>query len=253
VRGWGSAHALVDRHFAGHGDGDADGRLFRHLRRCADCRGRYRSLSLLEALEPTSGQDARARLGRGIFPAVPTRSAGRRPVVWLSALAAVGLGGLLLVRLPRHEGSSFAPRGPADAVTARAALTLYRVPERGAPERTGAVLRAGDALAFSYANPSAHGYLMVFAYDGAGHVFWFWPAWSEAATDPQAVPIRAGGGPVELVEAVRHPLRPGALTLVGLFLDRPISVHQVEGALADPQGLSTLGGETWQERLEVLP
>jgi hypothetical protein len=139
---------------------------------------------------------------------------------------------------------------------ARSASVGIRPSENSAPPgwAAGAVIGAGESLAFSYVNPGARRHLMVFAYDGRKRVFWFWPAWQQAAANPTAVPIIPGERPIELGEAVRQPLAPGPLTVVGLFCDRPVTVHEVESALAGGErGLGLLGGETWVERVEVLP
>jgi hypothetical protein len=253
VIGWLSAHGLVDRHFAGAGSPRADRRLFAHLRGCQRCRGRYRAHSLLEALSEDATSRARTRLGRGILVGDRRRPPLRALVLGGAIVAALVL---LVGRLDRTsgEGRQLQARGGAAAV--RPALTLYRLGPGGAPERTGAVIRTGDALAFSYFNPPlyARAHLMVFAYDRQGRVFWFWPAWQDPASDPMAVPIRTADVPLELGEAVRQPLRPGSLTVVGLFCDRPLTVRQVEAALGQGEAaLAGLGGERWVERVEVLP
>jgi hypothetical protein len=237
---WTPAHALVDRHFAGAGSPRADRRLFGHLRSCEPCRARYRAHSLLEEL---GGDLGRARLARGLF-------APRRPVrpLWVAAFAAAAL----LIVFVRRDRPEFQARGGLAQL--RPTVTLYRLGAAGAVERTGAVIRAGDAIAFSYVNPSArpHSHLMVLATDDQGRVYWFWPAWQDPAGNPTAVPIRAGDTPVELGEAVRQPLAPGLITVTALFCDRPVTVREAEAALAAGD-LSALGGERWTERVEVLP
>jgi hypothetical protein len=239
---WPPAHALVDRHFARAGSPRADRRLFDHLRTCAPCRARYRTHSLLEELDGNLGQD---RLARGLF--APRRPV--RPVLYAALAAAVLV--LVIGRLDRQT-TGFQARGGLAEV--RPALTLYRLGPAGSVERTGAVIKAGDALAFSYLNPTTrpHSYLMVLATDDSGHVFWFWPAWQDPASNPTAVPIRAGDSPVELGEAVRQPLAPGLITVSALFCDRPVTVREAEAALTAGD-LSALGGERWTERVEVLP
>ena len=147
-------------------------------------------------------------------------------------------------------------------------LALFRVPRDAAnPERlavgeahrAGSVMHAGESLAFAYANPAelGAGYLLVFGRDAGGRVYWFWPAWSDAADNPASLPIQAtpaGAPPVELTEAVRQPLPTGPLTIVGLFTPRPLHVRQVEEAVAGGLGgLQAFPGHIWTETLEVTP
>jgi hypothetical protein len=118
------------------------------------------------------------------------------------------------------------------------------------------VVHAGEALAFAYTNPTDAPYarLMIFAHDDAGHVFWYWPAWRDPSASPAAIPISAAAAPVELGEAVKHPLPAGPLTLTALFTNQPYDVHQVEAAVAGgAAALAALQGRVVHERVEVLP
>jgi hypothetical protein len=245
MRVWGSAHALVDRHFEGAGTPRHDRRMFKHLRSCDQCRVRYRVEALLEEMRAPAL--ARDRMARGLFAPPLVR---RNFLVWTTGVA-LAMAAALVVARPRDE---FQARG--GAASTRPSITIYRVHQGGTPERTGSMIQAGDALAFSYLNPPGSGrsHLMVFAYDAKGRVFWFWPAWQEAATNPAALPIGAGDQAVELGERIAQPFEPGPLTVVGLFGDRAFSVREVESALAGGEaGLAALGGEAWIERVEVLP
>jgi len=239
-------HGLVDDHFGGRGTASSDRHMWRHLPGCDKCRARYRALSLLESLEPDGGERARARMAAAIFAPVP-----RRRAIWgVAALAAAAV--LLLVVLPRD---AFRPRGGTEIPdTARPTLAIFRVPPGGTAERVGAVVRAGDSLAFSYQNPPelAATHLLIFAVDDAAHVYWFWPAWTSATTDPVALAIQPGTAAVELAEAVRHPMRPGRLTVHALFARRPYHVREIEAAVTG-QWLRGLDGTLVTQPLEVLP
>lgn len=247
-----SAHGLVDRHFAGQNGRWAERRLWRHLRGCARCRTSYRAHEMLEALAPGGEAAARERLARGVFAPRP------RPLVFAGALAAAAALVLIVPRLRPavRPGDDFVARGGA-ADAGGPAVTLYRVPASGAPQRAGAVIHADDALAFAYTNPGpAARYLMIFARDPAGRVYWYHPAWRDPAARPTAVPITPADRPVELGESVRHPLAPGPLTLTALFCDVAHDVVTVEAAARRGQpnddGLRALG-RVVHERLEVLP
>jgi hypothetical protein len=264
---WFGRHADLERHFSGASTRAGDRRLFRHLKTCDACRDQYRTLAMLEELEGDGGERARARLGRGLFEARSPRPA------LVSAGLAVAFACAALVfsvgRMPApfHSSSfasSFTARGGLPAFDApQPSLAIYRVPrDRNNPEllatsdtqRAGSLIHAGESLAFSYVNPQAVGaaFVMIFARDAEGHIFWFWPAWDKASDDPQSLAIAQGPSSVELREAVRHELQPGELTIVGLFTPKPLHVHEVEAAIANGlQGLQAFPGHVWTETLEV--
>jgi hypothetical protein len=257
-----SRHADVQRHFSGAGTPSADRRLFAHLKRCERCRDEYRTLAMMEELEGGGGARARERLGRGLFHDEPVRAARPRLFAGGFALGAACLA--LLVTVGRAP-SPFRARGSVEAPASDAALGIYRVPrDQDRPEalavsetqRAGTTVRAGESLAFSYVSPPSVGAccLMVFGRDPAGRVYWFWPAWNDASQDPASVPISESTAPIELREAVRHPLQVGSLTIVGLFTPRPLHVSEVEAAVAKGlDGLQSFEGHVWTETLEVTP
>jgi hypothetical protein len=251
-------HGLVEGHFAGANGPGADRRMWQHLRRCETCRVHYRAHALCEAIDGDGDGDARAqeRLARGLWR--PRSAPAAR--VWLAAALATlaaGTAGLLFVpHLQQQQRGGFQDRGGAAVVEGGPAITLYRVAPPGPPERAGAVIHAGEALAFSYTNPLQAGFshLMIFAHDDAGHVYWYWPAWRDPAATPTAIAITPAATPVELGEAVRHPLRPGALTLTALFTNHAYDVRAIETALVDGDAaLAALDGQLVHERVEVLP
>jgi hypothetical protein len=256
-----TGHGLVDGHFAGTISAGGERRLWRHLPRCGRCRERYRAHALIESMDPHGETHARTRLGRMLF-AAPVRRVGRAAV--LTGALAAAMAGLMLVVVLRSpglmDGGEFVARGVVGG-PAGPSLTLYRVPAGGKPERAGSVVRADEALAFAYGNPQtgdrpAARYLMVFAHDEGGRVFWYWPAWTDPAAPPRALPITptAAGQGTELGESVRQPLAPGKLTVVGLFCGRALDVVTVEAALAGgARALGDLGCQIWREPVEVTP
>jgi hypothetical protein len=261
-------HADVEGHFSGDAAPGKERRLFQHMKGCARCRDEYRTLAMLEALEGDGADRARDRLARGLFatPAQTSTSTQPRSAWRFGGGLAAAFACVALVVTVGRAPASFRARGGLGALEAPApALAIYRVPrDRDNPERlavgdtqrAGSVVRAGESLAFSYVNPAPVGdcCLLVFARDAAGHVFWFWPAWNDAADDPTSLPIASTAEPVELTEAVRQPLEPGALTIVGLFTPRPLHVRQVEAAVAKGlEGLQAFEGHLWTETLEVTP
>jgi hypothetical protein len=259
-------HKDVERHFAGDTSAADDRRMWKHVKACARCRDQYRTLAMLEELEPGGVDRARTRMARGVFaPEAPAQ----RARLFAGAGLATAFAAFALFLTVSGKPASFQARGSVNTVEAPVpTLAIYRVPrDAGNPERlavgeaqrAGSTMHLGESLAFAYANPAelGAGYLMVFGRDAAGRIHWFWPAWSDAAENPASMPIQAtpaGAPPVELREAVRHPLATGPMTIVGLFTPQPVHVRQVEEAVAGGlQGLQAFPGHIWTEMLEVTP
>ena len=87
-------------------------------------------------------------------------------------------------------------------------------------------------MAFAYRNEMGKAFLMIFAIDGAGHLAWYHPAWTDPADNPTAVPITKQIGFKELPEAVRHSLQGRSLTVHALFMDKALDVRTVEARAA---------------------
>lgn len=258
-----SRHADVQRHFSTAGTPSSDQRLFKHLKGCVRCRDEYRTLAMMEELEGGGRERARERMARGLFQKDEDLARARRPRI-LAGGFSLGVACLALLVTVGRTPSPFRARGGVEAASGPA-LAIYRVPrDQDNPQalavsdtqRAGATVRAGESLAFSYVSPASVGasHLMVFGRDAAGHVYWFWPAWNDGSQDPASLPIAEGTAPVELREAVRHPLQPGGITIVGLFTPQPLHVREVEAAVANGlEGLQAFKGHVWTETLEVTP
>jgi len=248
-------HADMGAHFSGQSSTRADRRLFHHLKTCDACREEYRTYAMLESLEADGAERARVRMGRGLFEPAPKR-------VFVGGGLALACACMALV-FSLGRTHDFTPRGRVhDGDAPMPALGIYRVPHEGAvptvedTQRAGNVVHTSESLAFTYVNPPAIGasYLMIFARDAAGRVYWFYPAWTDGSQDPASLPIPANGAPIELPEAVRHSLQPGSLTIVGLFTPKPLHVHEVEAAVANGlDGLQAFPGHVWTETVEVAP
>jgi hypothetical protein len=250
---------LVDRHFAARIVTAEESALRAHLPGCDRCRRYYERHMLYAELVP--GRPALAErlgvgLGIGHAPAVPApRAPERLPPrrIWALGMtaAAACLALVVIGKLARPPAAEFGVRGPAPDGTGTA-VEIYRVAGNGSTKLSEGWMAAGDELAFAYRNPVGFARLMVFGVDDRGGIYWFHPAWTDPREDPVAVPIDAGAGPVELPEAIRHPLREGRLRLVALFTNEAISVRSVEEAWRagrpDPPGSARF--ETW---LEVRP
>jgi hypothetical protein len=71
---------------------------------------------------------------------------------------------------------------------------------------------------------------MIFGLDDRKNVYWFYPAWTNPADDPVAIPIETDGERHELPDAVRQPMS-GRVEIHALFVDEPLSVKDVESSL----------------------
>ncbi|MFP2925806.1 hypothetical protein ACLESO_11425 [Pyxidicoccus sp. 3LG] len=250
-----SLHPLVDRHFAGRIHSRDEQRMREHLPGCTTCRERYERHLLLARLDPRA-LDARTRLARGLgFDAREPASPWRLALVPL----AVACLALLMVRIPWNGASTgdegFTPRG-AGNVVADAPLLVYAVTPGGSTALLGPTLRPDQELAFAFRNPDAHRFLMVFARDSAGRVYWYHPSWTDPASNPSAIPILPGDTLRELPEAISHPLVPGPLTLHAVFLDAPLTVRQMETLLSEERPIEDVlppGADSTALQLQVVP
>jgi hypothetical protein len=220
--------------------------LREHLPGCAECQQRYQRHLLLARVDPAA-PSAQDRLGAGLgFSAQPPKGRG---IVWVVAAVAAMLLAVVVWRGVMPAGDSgFSPRGAGNG---QGELWAERV-SPGRSEKLASRMRADDELVFSYANPAGKKRLMVFAVDGKERVYWYFPAWSDAADDPAAVPIEGGAAPHALGEAVRHKLEPGALTVYGVFTDAPLTVKQIEQKLKGGP-LELPGCEVKRMSIEVTP
>lgn len=109
-------------------------------------------------------------------------------------------------------------------------LQVYSIEGRKARPLRGASVRPDAALAFAYRNieqAQSFSRLMIFGVHEQGDVYWYYPAHTEASSDPVSIPIPESGGG-ELPERISHDLKPGVLHLYALFSSRPYSVKEME-------------------------
>ncbi|HMF41986.1 MAG TPA: hypothetical protein VKQ32_15035 [Polyangia bacterium] len=224
--------ALIDRHFSGTGTPGHEHEMREHLVTCADCRGHYERHLHLVALDPGGALPRDERLARGLGLA-PTRAAKRASGRWLalalSASAACAFALVAIVAGRQHP--TLQPRGTAASPGSQ--LLVYDV-GRGRPAavRQASSIRADSALAFAYANISHRRRLMVFAVDEERRVYWYHPGWEKPADNPVAVDIERDDAVHELPQAVTHRFSGRHLQLWGVFMDRPMSVREIEALVA---------------------
>ena len=240
----------IDRHFAATISVEDEAALRAHLPGCPSCGARYRRHLLLASLDRRV-PSARRRLARGLGLRVSAR-------VWpaLALVAATALAALVLIARPHaaERPDVFAARGTGARDVGF--VWIYRLAGAAAPELVVDHVAPDDELAFAYANPAAKRYLAIFAADEHGHVYWYYPGWPAGARPPAAFHARAGVGPFELTEAVRHPLDGRRLALYGVFSDEPLGVDALERASASAGGLPAslgAGAVVVKRVLEVRP
>lgn len=232
--------ALIDGHFEGT-IRPAEERVMReHLVTCEPCRAYYRRRLLLAKLDPEAPK-AEARIARGLGLGAPegARRASRRAIVPIvAATLSLAAALLLFVRAPTGD-EGFTPRGALEgsalSTSDGPSIGVFRFPKDSAGPMlvagADAPIAADDELGFSYQNPD-RSHLMIFGVDESQRVYWFHPAWTNPTDNPSAIPIARGGGVHELREAIRHPLAGRRLEVHGLFLDRALTVREVEALVA---------------------
>jgi hypothetical protein len=169
---------------------------------------------------------------RAAIAAPPPARLQRRALYAGGALAlALAACAALWIGLPRRDRADdgFRVKGAAAGDADRwVGLSAYQAGSDGAFHRADRV-SAARPLAFSYTNvgPHPYGYLIVLGIDATGARFRYYPA--EDA--PGSIAIRADTA-VQLPDLVEHELHPGPLALYGVFSEHPLSVTDVEAALA---------------------
>lgn len=242
---------LIDLHFAARTSPSGEAIMRSHLPRCARCRNYYDRWLLLSTLDP-QGKSAQQRMMLALGLVRPEVS-GARPIV-VSALCAVVLS-LIFFAPGSRPAADFTPRGAAPATAPE--LAVYRIhPTEPLPAQGGRV-HAHDELAFSYTNPTGFRYLLLFGVDEYRNVYWYYPAWTNAADNPVGIDLSAGSVPRELTQAIRHDLAGRTLTLHALFLSENASVRTIESrvrSMVSPgDTLAIPGAHEQRIRLSVEP
>lgn len=233
------ASHLIRAHFRGRISPNGERVMRLHLVDCADCRADYDRHLGLAVMDPSAALPAIDRLARGL--GLPARR--RAAPGWLAFAvgAAACAAALLAVGLGRSPGG-LQPRGGA---APGSQLLVYDVANGKPAQSVVSELRPDSRLAFAYANIRHKQRLMVFAVDEGRRVYWYHPAWQRADDDPAAVEIARDDGLHEIPQAVAHRFAGRRLQLFGVFLDRPVSVREMEAivarAPADEKGRLSLG------------
>jgi hypothetical protein len=244
------SQSSIDKHFDGTIAPHAERVMREHLSTCEPCRKYYERHLLLASLDPLA-LPAEERIAKGL-------GLGRRrvgsviPIGAMGALA-VAAAVVLFVRSGTPP-SGFSARGNVSSIPL-SRVVVYDVQPGERPVIAGDVVGRKDELAFAYENGAAKSRLMVFGLDEHRHVYWFYPAWTNASDNPVAVPIERGATRRELPEAVSHSLDGEHLEVHALFVDQPVSVREVESLLAKQASgsLPITGAVETTTQLHVTP
>jgi hypothetical protein len=227
----------VDAHFAARISPEGERELRLHLVECRACRSYYDRHLLLAELDP-SAKRAEERLAVGLGLGAPAKRARSMALGWAAAMAAAALA-LVVLPLRYWRSDEFVARGLAPA-TAEPQVLVYQVPAGQRPRAPKSTIRRSDELAFAYANSPGYRRLMIFGVDEHRHIYWYHPAWSDAALDPHGIEIAPGGDVREIPEAISHSIDGRELTVFAIFTNEDLSVRKIEdmvraaGSLAEP-------------------
>ncbi|AKU94398.1 hypothetical protein AKJ09_01062 [Labilithrix luteola] len=225
---------------------------------CSECRGRYGRHLLLSKLDPRAmAREERVARGLGVGRAIKGV-----PGAVLGPLALAAAFVLLLSRLP-SGGDGFAARGrrpmmqtttlgPEAPSPTKGAVYVHRVVAGGSPIPVTREIHRDDELVFAYENQGQKQNLMIFGVDELGHVYWYFPAWTDARDNPFSIGIDSTPGTHELREAIAHPIVGRKLEIHALFLDSPLSVREVETMIAEHR-LDLPTGFEQVQTLQVVP
>ena len=241
----------IDAHFRGRSTPEQEAAMRAHLPECEGCRALYERHLLYGELT-RRGLPAMDRLGRGLGLRSPAAAPiwslpGRLSVAGLAAAACLTLvlGGIQLARRSDVGADGFTARGGASP-GAGPELEMFRIDSSGRAQPVVGWIAPGDQLGFAYRNPGGAGYLMVYAVDPGGQIYWFHPLWPRGAPAPRAVAVTRSAERQELPEVARHAFAASPLRVVALFSEQPLAVSDVEAGLR--AGPATFPGAVMLER-----
>ena len=258
----------IDRHFRRFGGGLApsdEAELRAHLPGCAACGRRYER-HLLYGRLARDARPAKERLARGLglrvqparrrwsVRAVVTGAAGAMAAATLVVLV-LGGGRLLAPGSPARGPATpeVAARGRVTADDAAPVLFVYRMVPGAPPALAEGRLRRDDELAFAYSNPGGKRYLWIFGVDEHRHVYWYYPAWPVGTPAPAPFAAHTGVGPLELPDAVRHPLDGGRVDVYAVVSDEAHGVADIEARVAAGGPFELAGAAHVRRTFEVEP
>ena len=215
-----------------------------HLASCGSCRKELEGLREMVArikkpADPAEERDHLPDIRRRIKAGDAGHLPGRRkwPVVaGAIALLAILAAAVYLLLDPGAAEDEFRVKSdqpPATQQDRWAGIRAFSVGAAGTPATLEDVHHESDSLVFTYTNlgENPYDFLMIFAVDGKGRVYWFHPAYTRTGEDPQSIGISKGAERIELREKVRHEYPEGKLWIYGLFTNEPMRVSSIEKLL----------------------
>jgi hypothetical protein len=240
-----------------------------HLSLCGVCRKELESLrDMTGRIGKPAGRgeerdhlpDIRRRIEKGDLAI--RRKSRKWPVIASACVLLVALAALVFFLLrsgePDDEFRVKSDLPPATEQDRWVGIQAFSVGDSGTPAALRDVHKKSDYLVFSYTNlgESPYDFMMIFAVDERGRVYWFHPAYTQAGEDPVSVKISRGAERVELREKVRHEYPEGRLWIYGLFTNEPMKVSSIEKMLkaAEPGERIPLQGSAQHVlALEIKP
>jgi hypothetical protein len=212
-----------------------------HLASCAACRAELEEMREMVGRigAPTENNEQKDYLSevRGRIERGEEASRGRRrrwPLIAVGGAVVVALvmAGVFLLR-PADADDEFRVKDDDPRILEQdrwVGIRAFRMEASGAPASLGDRLKQSEYLIFTYTNlgEKPYGYLMIFAVDENGEVYWFHPAYTAAGEDPASIKISKDAEGMELKEQVRHEYPEGRLWIYGLFTDEPVRVSAIE-------------------------
>jgi len=216
----------VDLHFRGGLSVSRERAMRAHLGDCESCRDRYERNLMLERITGSGSAESRLRRALRLRPARPAA-----PRWWMASLGgalAVAVSAVVLWTGAGKGGAvdGFAARGGPEAPASP--LVIRRTVKGDSLEAIPSTLWPTDELAFGYRNEKRRAWLMIFAVDASGEVRWYYPAWTNAAETPLAIPATQADQLKVLPDAIAHPLPTGVLAVHLVLSDVRMDVRAAE-------------------------
>ena len=203
-----------------------------HKLECRDCKKAHaEALALFEELSHAPSE----LVATDLVPRVMARigEPQQRSYRWMMAPLALAASVALFAVLPKTDPDGVRLKGTPIQADAWVGIEAFALGANGDLRALrNEPIAPDDSLAFAYrnigTNPFRH--LMIFGVSQRGEVYWYYPEYTERATDPQ--PISIDSGTFDLPDRVSHRLAPGRLYLYGLFTRAPYSVDTIEALAA---------------------
>jgi hypothetical protein len=228
------ARRLVRQHFALETTPRNEHALREHLADCRDCSAFYQRHLVLARLDPKA-PTAQERLASGLGFA--KRPQPQRAGFWFGAAGLVATAaavfGLSVRAKPAGEASEPVARGAAVGVSQ---VLAYRVESGKIAAPVGSSIAKTDELAFAYVNGGGYRHLLIYGVDEHRHIYWYHPAWTNAAQTPHGIAIESGPALRELPEAIAHELDGHQLTIHAVFTNKDVTARDVERLVQAARG-----------------